>query len=252
MSDPDPGADAVRALACLDLTDLSEDCDAEAVRALAARAVTPWGTVAALCVWPRFVELAREAAPPDVRVCTVASFPTGAGSDEDAVEQTEAALRAGADEIDVVIPYRELMEGNPAAIRARVERIKRAADSAPVKAILETGVLDGAEMTREAADLALEGGADFLKTSTGKAPVGATLSAAQILLEAIRDCGRPAGLKVSGGVRTASEAASYLALADDVMGEGWARPSTFRIGASSLLDDLLAALQGAPARDGAA
>ncbi|MGM0585296.1 MAG: deoxyribose-phosphate aldolase [Pseudomonadota bacterium] len=248
----DERAEARRALACLDLTNLEDDCGADDVRKLARRAATPFGTVAALCVWPRFVELAREAAPPDVKIATVILFPSGEGSDEEAITETEEAMRLGAEEVDMVIPYRELMEGRPASVRARVERVKRAAGQAVVKAILETGVLESAGMVRTAAELALEGGADFLKTSTGKAPVNATLSAAEIMLQAIRDCDRPAGFKAAGGIGTTSEAASYLALADQIMGEDWAGPATFRIGASGLLDDLLATLQGASAESGEA
>lgn len=245
---------ALKALSCLDLTDLNDDCTEDDVRALAARAKTPHGTVAALCVWPRFVRLARETAPPDVKIATVVAFPTGLDTAEAAIAQTETAIRDGADEIDVVIPYRALMEGREERVLARVERVKRAAGRAPVKAILETGMLSSAELTRKAADLALQGGADFLKTSTGKVPVNATLGAADTLLTAIKESGRPGvGFKAAGGIRTLEDAAAYLELADQIMGEGWAGPATFRFGASGLLDALLAALDGgaeAPAGDG--
>lgn len=241
---------ALRALRCLDLTDLNDDCSEGDVSKLAGRAVTRFGAVAALCVWPRFAEAARAAAPADVRVACVAAFPTGDGRDEDAVADAEGALAGGADEIDVVIPWRELLEGRPQSVRARVERVRRAAGTATLKAILETGALPDARTMRRAAELAVEGGADFLKTSTGRAPVGATLAAAQVLLEVIAAADRPVGFKASGGIRTADEAAAYLALADEAMGEGWARPATFRIGASSLLDALVAALEGRAATAG--
>lgn len=242
---------AARALACLDLTDLDDDCDDDAIRALAARAVTPHGSVAALCVWPRFVSLAREAVAADVKIATVVVFPTGLATDEEAMDQTRAALRDGADEIDMVIPYRDLMEGRGATVRARVERVKRAAGTAPVKAILETGVLESNEMIAEASRLAIEGGADFLKTSTGKAPVNATLSAAEIMLGEIAAHGRGrVGFKAAGGVRTTAEAAAYLDIADRIMGPDWAGPATFRFGASGLLDALLATLKGGTAGAG--
>lgn len=233
------------ALRCLDLTNLNDDCDEEAIRALAARAVTPHGSVAALCVWPRFARLARELAAPDVKIATVVVFPTGEATDEEAMEETRHAVFEGADEIDMVIPYRELMEGRDSVVRSRIERVKRAAGDAPVKAILETGVLESAELMRRAADVAIDGGADFLKTSTGKVPVNATLGAAEILLSAIADSGRSIGFKAAGGIRTTSEAWAYLDIADRIMGEGWASPQTFRFGASGLLDALLATLQGA-------
>ncbi|MEM6440609.1 MAG: deoxyribose-phosphate aldolase [Pseudomonadota bacterium] len=236
---------ALKALTCLDLTNLDDACTEDDVRALAARGTTLHGTVAALCVWPRFVTLARSVASPDIKIATVVAFPTGTETAEEAIEQTEAAIRDGADEIDVVIPYRALMEGRPEKVTARVERVKRAAFPAPVKAILETGMLDSAEMTRQTSELALAGGADFLKTSTGKVPVNATLSAAETMLTAIKQSGRPGvGFKAAGGIRTVEDAAAYLSLADEIMGEGWAGPATFRFGASGLLDALLAAIEG--------
>lgn len=252
MSD-DAGKEVARlALTCLDLTNLNDDCTEADVRALAAKGVTRHGTVAALCVWPRFVRLAREIAAPDIKIATVVAFPTGLETAEEAIDETEAAMRAGADEIDMVIPYRALMEGREERVLARVERVKRAAHGAPVKAILETGVLDSAELTRRAADLALQGGADFLKTSTGKVPVNATLSAAETMLTAIKESERPGvGFKAAGGIRTAEDAAAYLGLADEIMGEGWAGPTTFRFGASGLLDALLARIEGEAAASSA-
>lgn len=246
----DAAGTAVRALRSLDLTDLDDACDAAAIDRLAARAVTEYGKVAALCVWPRFVAQAhRRIAHRGVRIATVVSFPSG---DEEAgavIDMTETAVADGADEIDLVIPYHALLEGRDETVTTRVARVKRAAGPrAKVKAILETGVLESPELIRRAADLALEGGADFLKTSTGKVQVNATLRAGRILLEAIRDRGdRSVGFKPAGGVRTLADAAGYLDLADEIMGEGWATPDTFRIGASGLLDALLAALRGAGA-----
>ena len=236
---------AALALRCLDLTNLNDDCDEDAIEALAARATTRHGTVAALCVWPRFARLARASTPADVKIATVITFPSGEATDEMAIEEAEAALRQEADEIDMVIPYRDLMEGRDSVVRSRVERVKRAAGTAPVKAILETGVLESAEMIRRASELAVEGGADFLKTSTGKVPVNATLSAAEIMLDVISKADRPVGFKAAGGVRTTNEAWAYIEIADRVMGPDWAKPNTFRFGASGLLDALLASLEGA-------
>ncbi|SDX29911.1 deoxyribose-phosphate aldolase [Albimonas donghaensis] len=243
--EPTLAQSAARALACLDLTNLNDDCDEGAIRELAAKAVTPYGSVAALCVWPRFAGLARRIVAPDVKVATVVVFPTGLATDEQAMEETRAAILDGADEIDMVIPYRDLMEGRGAGVSARVERVKRAAGTAPVKAILETGVLEDGEMIAEAARLAIQGGADFIKTSTGKVPVNATLSAAELMLAAIAEHGGGrVGFKAAGGVRTTAEAAAYLDIAARVMGPDWAGPTTFRFGASGLLDALLDTLGG--------
>jgi len=240
----DLNADAARALACLDLTDLNDDCDEAAIDALCARAVTPHGSVAAICIWPRFVAYARKRLAPDVKIATVVNFPTGMEADELVIAMTEQAVFDGADEIDMVIPYRNLMEGNPEQVMARVERVKRAAGDAKVKAILETGVLEDADLIRRAARLALDGGADFIKTSTGKVAVNATLSAAEIMLEVLRDVDPTRGFKPAGGIRTTQDAANYLELCDRIMGEGWAEPQHFRIGASSVLTALIATLDG--------
>ena len=128
-----------------------------------------------------------------------------------------------------------------------MREIREICGPATLKAILETGELADPALIRQAADAALAGGADFLKTSTGKVPVNATPEAAEILLRAILASGRDVGLKPAGGVRTTADAATYLALCDRLMGEGWATPARFRIGASGVLAALLATLDGAEA-----
>jgi deoxyribose-phosphate aldolase len=233
---------AARALACLDLTNLETDCDAVAVAALCARAQTPHGPVAAVCVWPAFVAEAKAAlAGTPIRVATVVNFPDGTAPLAAVRTETEAALAAGADEIDLVVPYRALMAGDPGAVTAMVAAIV-ALRPDTLKAILETGELADPALIRSAADAALAGGAGFLKTSTGKVRVNATPEAAEILLDAIRASGRDVGLKPAGGVRTTADARAYLALCDRKMGAGWATPARFRIGASGVLAALLAAL----------
>ncbi|MEM7614864.1 MAG: deoxyribose-phosphate aldolase [Pseudomonadota bacterium] len=236
---------AERALGALDLTNLEEECTAEDVRALCARASTPHGSTAAVCIWPQFIPIAKAAlGGSGIRIATVVSFPGGDDPTSDVREMTQTAVAEGADEIDMVIPYKKLIEGQTSLVPAAVARVKEAAGSAQVKAILETGVLGSAELIRQAADLAIEGGADFIKTSTGKVPVNATPEAARIMLEAIEASGQPVGFKAAGGVRTTADAAGYLALCEEIMGEGWATPAHFRIGASSLLAVLLATLEG--------
>ena len=237
---------ARRALASLDLTNLNDDCDEGAIRDLAARGYTDFGTVAALCVWPRFVSLASDQVKArGVKIATVVNFPGGEDPAAEVVDLTERAVADGANEIDMVIPYAAFMEGREEVVVTRVKRVKRAAGpGVKVKAILETGVLGDKALIRRAADLAIEGGADFIKTSTGKVAVNATLSAARVMLEAIRDSGAPVGFKPAGGVKTTEDAANYLDLCDEIMGEGWATPETFRIGASGVLDALLATIRG--------
>lgn len=237
---------ALRALLSLDLTNLEDECDEAAIKRLAGRAITAHGPVAAVCVWPRFVGAAhRLLAHRGVRIATVVNFPAGDDDPGEIADLTENAVEAGAHEIDMVIPYQAFLEGHEESVITVVKRVRRAAGRGVlVKAILETGVLEKEERIRRAAELALEGGADFLKTSTGKTHAGATLRTARTMLEVIRDSGAPAGLKPAGGVRTTADAVNYLDLADEVMGEGWATPRTFRIGASGALDALIATLDG--------
>ena len=181
MSDLRPTAQ--RALAALDLTDLSDDCTDDAIEDLANRARTPHGPVAALCIWPQFIGLARRAlGNSSVKIATVVNFPSGTENASDVIAATEAAIEAGADEIDLVVPWPALLEGHPENIPARVSRIKRAADGRPVKAIIESGMLSKPDLIREAALGSINGGADFVKTSTGKVPVNATPDAARICL----------------------------------------------------------------------
>lgn len=238
---------ARRALSVLDLTNLKEDCTPEQIEALVKNAVTPQGPVAAICIWPRFVAQARGllgAASP-VKIATVVNFPSGEGSIEATVAETRAALADGADEIDLVIPYKAFLKGDEAAVSAMVSAVKAAIPApARLKVILETGEIVDPALIRKASDLAIAAGADFIKTSTGKTAGNATEEAAGIMVDAIRASGKPVGLKPSGGIGSVPVAARYLALADGKMGEGWAVAQNFRFGASGLLDDILRVLDG--------
>jgi len=231
-----------RALAVVDLTRLERPDDAEAIDALAAKAVTAVGRVAAICVYPEWIQ---RVLGPGVPVAAVANFPAGEDDPDLAAREAGEAVEAGAAEIDVVVPWPAFLAGDDTAIGRTVAATRAAiGDGVGLKAILETGSLGGAESVRRAGEQALGAGADFLKTSSGKVGAGASLEATRVLLEVVRDAGRGA-VKASGGIRTAEQAAEYLALADEVVGAGWATPERFRIGASSLVDDLLARLDAA-------
>lgn len=236
------GADvAHRSLGLLDLTDLGETSSPEVVRHLCGRAITKWGPVAAVCIWPRFVPVAVDALRgTDVRVATVANFPSG---DEDwtTVAATIAeVLDAGADEIDVVVPYRFAETGSYDEIERFVRRVRaRVSDGRVLKTILETGELADDAVVRRCAEVAVDAGTDFLKTSTGKTAVSATPRAVEILLEVASTAGRVVGVKPSGGIRTLDDAREYLGIADRVMGPDWVSPSTFRFGTSRLLDAIV-------------
>lgn len=236
---------ARRLLRMLDLTSLGEDDPPARIAALCAAAEPSHGSVAAVCVYPEHVQACRaQLAGGPVRVATVVNFPDGGADPERAARETRRALAVGAQEIDLVFPWRALQAGDAAAGTSVVAACRGVLpEGVPLKVILESGMLDAAQL-RTASTVALQAGAGFLKTSTGKAAAGASAEAARIMLEAIRDSGRACGFKVSGGVRTYEDALAYLQLAESVMGEGWATPASFRIGASGLLDDLLRVLDG--------
>lgn len=237
--------EAARALACLDLTDLSADCTSTDINDLCQKAQTPYGNVAAVCIWPRFVAQARRGLKgSNVKVATVVNFPEGDHTASEVIEMTKQAREDGADEIDMVIPWKALLEGHPENVAARVARVKRAADGGLVKSIIETGMLNTPELIIEATRGAIDGGADFVKTSTGKVPINATPQAARIIIEEIKNLREDVGFKAAGGVKTTEDAAEYLAIADEIMGPDWATPTRFRFGASSVLDALMATLSG--------
>jgi deoxyribose-phosphate aldolase len=235
------------AISLVDLTDLTDHCTPDAIDRLCARA-REFGT-AAVCVWPDFVAQAHVLlAGSAVKVATVVNFPSGDERPHAVRVITESALDDGADEIDVVLPYRWL-ERDAERVVAVVGAVRAATSGRSImKVILETGELADPTLIATAASIAIECGADFIKTSTGKTPVSATPEAAHIMLDAIAAAGRPVGIKPSGGISTAADAEVYLTLAEQVMGESWLSPATFRFGASGLLNALIAAAAGeAPA-----
>jgi deoxyribose-phosphate aldolase len=245
---PTPPSIAARLLALIDLTSLNENDTPESISALAALAVTPAGRVAAFCTWPRLVPAALEALDGSgVPIAAVANFPTGAADASAVAAETTAAIGAGAREIDVVFPYRALLAGDPGRGLALVRACREACGThVLLKVILETGQLQQPGQIEAAAALAIEGDADFLKTSTGKTQPGATPEAVQVLIGVIaaaRRRGRSIGLKISGGVGTLAQAQSYLELYEQTFGAGSASARTLRIGTSGLIKPLLAALE---------
>jgi deoxyribose-phosphate aldolase len=245
---------ALKVLGLLDLTSL-EASDTEAkIADLCRRAVTPFGKVAAVCVYPRFARQCRVALEHSgVRVAAVVNFPDGGADAGAAGSECRAAVAEGAQEIDMVLPFEELRRGKAAAARKVVAACRKACGkNVLLKVILETGVLAEPGLIASASRLAIAEGADFIKTSTGKRQPAATPEAARVMLEAIRGAKRPVGFKAAGGVRSVDQAQAYVALAEEIMGAGWCAPATFRIGASGLLDDVLRHLGGAGREGGSA
>jgi deoxyribose-phosphate aldolase len=235
----------------MDLTTLEGKDSEGRIRSLCAKAVRPAPhlpdvpSVAAVCVYPNLVATAKACLHgTGVKVASVATaFPSGLSSLDVKLADAEAAIAAGADEIDMVIDRGAFLSGRERSVFDQIAAVKRVCKGRHLKVILETGELGSYDTVRRASDLALEAGADVIKTSTGKVAVNATFAVAVTMCEAIRDynrrTGRRAGLKVAGGVRTTKQALTYLVIVKETLGERWLTPDLFRIGASSLLDDLL-------------
>lgn len=235
---------AERLIRCLDLTSLNPDDTEESIASLCEKAVTPFGPVAAVCVYPEWIPAARRLLKKTpVGIATVINFPAG-GNDFKSMKEEIKKVVGTADEIDAVFPYRSFLAGNLDECRRFMEIVKRECGKKTLKIILETGELKHVSTIAAAARFCLEYEVDFIKTSTGKTPVSATIGAANIILETIRDSGKDAGFKASGGIRDYEEARKYLVLSEIILGKDWPQPDHFRIGASSLLDDLLKVAKG--------
>ena len=239
------------AIAMVDLTTLEGADTPGKVRALCAKAVRPDPAdpgvpkVAAVCVYPDLVGVAAEALRgTGVGVASVATaFPSGRAPLEARLADTRAAVAAGADEIDMVIDRGAFLAGDYVKVHDEIAAVKQACGDAHLKVIFETGELATLDNVRRASWLAMRAGADFIKTSTGKVSPAATLPVTLVMLEAVRDyrdrTGRQVGVKPAGGIRTTKDAIRYLVLVNEIAGPDWLTPRWFRLGASSLLNDLL-------------
>ncbi|MBO0819356.1 MAG: deoxyribose-phosphate aldolase [Nocardiopsaceae bacterium] len=237
------------AISMIDLTTLEGQDTPGKVRAMCAKARQPgYGAppVAAVCVYPDLVPLCvASVAGSPVRVASVATaFPSGRAALDVKLADVKSAVAAGADEIDMVIDRGAFLSGRYLAVSEEIAAVKDACGGAHLKVILETGELGTLDGVRRASWLAMLSGADFIKTSTGKVAPAATLPVTLVMLEAVRDFavfdgGRRIGVKAAGGIRTAKDAIRYLVLVKETAGEEWLDPRYFRLGASSLLNDLL-------------
>ena len=239
------------AVRMVDLTTLEGADTPGKIRGLCAKARQPdpddpdVPPVAAVCVYPDLVAVARaELAGGPVAVCSVATaFPSGRASLAVKLADVADAVDAGADEVDMVIDRGAFLAGRYAQVYEEVRAVREACGAAHLKVILETGELATLDNVSRAAWLVMLAGADFIKTSTGKVQPAATPPVALVMLSAARDfaaaTGRRVGVKVAGGVRTAKDAIRYLVLVRETAGPEWLTPDYFRIGASSLLNDLL-------------
>ena len=242
---------------CTDLTTLEGDDTPGRIRALCSQALRPdpadptVGPVAAVCVYPALAPLAAELlAGTPVAVASVAgAFPSGLSPLEVRVAEVRAAVAAGAQEIDTVLNRSAFLSGRSDTASAELRALKEAAGAAHFKVILEVCELGSAGAIAEATRLAIDAGADMVKTSTGKGAAGASpeavLAMAQTVAEHCAAGGRPVGLKIAGGVRTADEALGYVDIVRSVLGDDWLTPDRLRFGASSLLTNVVSALVAA-------
>ena len=201
--------------------------------------------VAAVCVYPTMVRVAREAlSGTDINVASVATaFPSGQSGLQIKLDDTRAAVEAGADEIDMVISRGAFLAGDYRYVFDEIRAVKQACGDAHLKVILETGELGTLDRVRRASVLAMHAGADFIKTSTGKIQPAATMQVTLVMLQAIRDyyseTGRMVGMKPAGGISSAKLAVHYLVMLRETLGNAWMTPEWFRFGASSLANDVL-------------
>jgi deoxyribose-phosphate aldolase len=239
------------ALSMMDLTTLEgKDSEGKVIQ-LCQKAKLPYAAmpdlpnVAAVCVYPTMVRVAKENVKgTDINIASVATaFPSGMAPLDVRVDDTKFAVDEGADEIDMVISRGAFLSGDYSRVFDEIATIKEACGEAHLKVILETGELHTYENVRKASDLAMEAGADFIKTSTGKISPAATQPVTLVMLEAIRDfyfkTGKMIGMKPAGGIRTAKQAIQYLVLVKETLGAAWLNKHYFRFGASSLANDVL-------------
>jgi deoxyribose-phosphate aldolase len=239
------------AISMIDLTTLEGQDTPGKVRALCAKAKQPDPAdptapkVAAVCVYPDLAQVAAtELVGSGIHVASVATaFPSGRASMDVKLADVKYAVASGADEVDMVIDRGAFLAGNYDLVYSEIRDVKQACGEAHLKVILETGELLTYDNVRRASWLAMLAGADFIKTSTGKVSPAATLPVTMVMLEAVRDFReahrRQVGVKPAGGIRTSKDAIRYLVLVNETAGEDWLDPAWFRIGASSLLNDLL-------------
>jgi len=243
------------ALSMIDLTTLEGRDTKEKVKRLCYKAshlcdpIQGLPNVAAVCVYPNFVRVAKkELAGTNINVASVATaFPSGQSTLDVKLTDTKFAVQEGADEVDMVISRGKFLSGEYNFVYDEIASVKEACGKAHLKVILETGELDTLDNVRKASDIAINAGADFIKTSTGKISPAATMPVTFVMLNAIKDYYKKTGLKIgikpAGGISTAKIALQYLVMLNETLGKDWMNKNLFRFGASSLANDVLMQLQ---------
>ncbi len=235
---------------CIDLTSLNTEDSVESIWKFVEKVNEFEGSrpdvdnVAAICVFPNFVSVVKEALTADVKIASVAGgFPSSQTFPEIKVAEVSLAVADGADEIDIVINAGAFFDDDLETFCSEIQELKDACREATLKVILETGLLKTVYNIKKAAVLSIYSGADFIKTSTGKVYSGASLDAVYVMCEALKEYhelhNKKIGIKISGGVRTAEDAVKYYTVVKEVLGEEWLTSEYFRLGASSLANSLL-------------
>ena len=232
------------ALSLIDLTSLEGKDNEETIKQLCEKAIKH--QTAAVCVYPTLVSIAKKYLKNSkIKVASVAgAFPSGQLPLNLRLEEVRFALSEGADEIDMVISRGKFLEGNYQAVSEEISAFKKVCGRNILKVILETGELGSASNIHKAGQLAIDAGADFLKTSTGKISVNATLESVGSMLFTIKDSGKKIGIKPSGGIADADTAVKYLRFTEKMLGKEWLSPALFRFGASRLADNISLQLNG--------
>lgn len=229
-------------LQLVDLTSLNNNDTNMTIKSICNKSITPFGNVAAICIYSHFIEYAKsiyKLLGEDIKIATVVNFPYAMTDIELIKYEVSLAINRGSDEIDLVFPYHALINGDNDIGAKIVSSVRKMCKNITLKVIIESGELNTSELIYQASKIAIDEGCDFIKTSTGKVAINATLDAVKVMLSAIQTNNKGCGIKVAGGVKTVEDAMHYYNLVKDYMGENWIGLNTFRFGTSSLLDNLI-------------
>ena len=236
---------ATKLIGNLDLTSLNLSDTNETIISLCQNAQTPYGNVRAVCVYPQFITLAKNSLKnTDISVATVINFPQGRSDIISLKEQLLNSINCGADEIDAVFPYHDFLKNNIDICKTFLETLTQNKADKKIKIILESGAFTDQKILNQACLLCLKYDIDFLKTSTGKTAISATPEAVKTIIDSIKSTSANVGIKISGGIKTFNQAEQYYNIIKTVMNENWITPEHFRIGASSLLNNLIQEIKG--------
>lgn len=231
-------------ISLLDYTSLNDNDTSNSIAEFCSLASNKLGEVAAICIYPKFISTVKnflqEKQLHNIKIATVINFPGGDNNITVTLKELEGAIQQGANEIDVVLPYKKLQLNDKVSIKYVENYLREIIKNCSVtsKVIIESGLLNPS-LIKLASSLIISCGANFIKTSTGKTPISATLESAAIILQEIKTHNTDCGFKASGGIKTYTDALSYVELAETLLGRDFIKPQTFRIGASSIMNDLL-------------